>query len=134
MAGLISLSQAIYLDCSSSGKLSLSYIEKSAWDDVLNNAPAKMAIKVGDGEKVWLDVVAYRHNDLFIGFKNDADSEQIVKVVKAIRDGKGKLLYGVKADLGDASFSGSATLNGSTQATKKFVQACNLSLDAPASN
>src|SRR5262245_15708092 len=57
MAGLVSLSQAIYLDCSSDGKLSLSYIEKSDWDDILKNAPAKMAIKVGDGEKVWLDVI-----------------------------------------------------------------------------
>lgn len=134
MAGLISLNQALYLDCSSDGKLSLSYIEKSDWDDVMNNATGKMAIKVGNDEKIWLDVESYKHNALFIGFKNDTDAQAILKVVRSIRDGRGKLLFGIKFDVTDASFSGSTTLGGSTSAAKQFVQACRLSLDGVPSN
>jgi len=127
LTGLISLQQAIYVTCSTGGDLSFAYLEKGDWDDAMSIVPMKIAVKIDDGEKVWLDARAYHHNDQYFGIKS-TDEKLIKKILSGLSTGRRKLLFGLKSDVGDVSVSGSMGLSGSTSATRKFVSGCKLDL------
>lgn len=129
MIGLISTMQAVHVTCNSGGSLTIAFIERSEHVAGMEIIPFRMVVQADKGEKYWLDVENYRHNAEYTGFRSDKSAIDVVLLIlRDIGRGKSKLGIGLKAEVGDFSWSGNLSLRGSTNAVSQLTKACDLSL------
>ncbi|MDQ0316814.1 hypothetical protein [Amorphus orientalis] len=133
MIGSAGPNYGIYVSCSSEeADVSFAYIEKSSWESGLEAVPAKLAIQVDGGQKHFLNGYFYQHNNDFIGVKSD-QSELIRGILRDIRDAQRQIVVGVRVELFDTTATVDFSVAGSTKATSKLFDSCNLSPEGPES-
>ncbi|MGX1306218.1 hypothetical protein AB7M35_000938 [Amorphus suaedae] len=132
MVGMINFNSGMYLSCSGPEKLTFSYIERGDWEPGMDGVPAKLIVQVDGGEKHALHGVFYDHNADFYGVESD-EVDKIRPIVAAIRDAKSKIMVGLLIESSGRSYSASVSVNGSTRAASRFIEACNIDLSDPGS-
>lgn len=126
MVGMASLLNGLYFACTSDGDLSLSFIEKGEFSDGMDLIPARLILRVDDRTKHTFDARAYGHNSEFYGFRAKDGSGAIATVLAEIQEARRTIAIGIVAEIADIKWTGTISPGGSTNAARRFREACGL--------
>ncbi|MDX1101906.1 hypothetical protein GOL81_21250 [Sinorhizobium medicae] len=120
IAGL-SKPMSLYFSCDADHQVRLAVIFKV--NEVAEDVPATLVMKVDNGEAVKFDVTSYQHNDEYGGFHTVSGNILVADLVKSVGQAKSRLLVGLDIPLTGVKDSDEFSIRGSTAAANEFIKA-----------